>query len=89
MAKKQIKKLNRDDSPDILDKVLSLLNKELDNLAAQEALTSEDTKNVIAIAGAVSTIYKEYKLELKTLDQDLSKMSKQELMSLVRVDKAS
>lgn len=81
---KKIKKLNRDDCPDLLDKVLSLLNKEIDNLSFQESLSSEDTKNIIQIAGVITSIYKEYKLELKTFEQDLNKMSKTEIARLAK-----
>lgn len=76
--------MTREDAPDIVDKILSLLNKEVDNLSQKSALSSEDLKNVIAVAGVVTSIYKEYKLELRTLEQDIGKMTKAEISALVK-----
>jgi len=81
---KKIKRFTREDAPDLLDKILSLLNKEVDNLAAKESLSCEDTKNVIAITSAVTSVYKEYKEELKTLQKDLNSLSKTEIARLAK-----
>lgn len=81
---KKTKKLSREDIPDLLDKILSLLNKEVDNLSAKEELSSEDVKNVILIANTTTSVYKEFKEELKTLQKDLNSLSKTEIARLAK-----
>lgn len=80
----QLQQFTREDCPDLIDKILTLLNKEIDNLCNQASLTSEDLKNVNSVAGVVTSIYKEYKDELKTLQKDVNSLSKAEIARLAK-----
>lgn len=80
----QLQQFTREDCPDLIDKILTLLNKEIDCLCTKSSLTSEDLKNVNAVAGVVTSIYKEYKEELKTLEKDISKLSKAEIARIAK-----
>jgi len=84
MAK--VKKLNLEDIPNILEKAMSVINREMEILSGKESLTSEDAKNLIAYCSIASTIYKDYRAEVKAIEIDLRSKSREDIQSIVRAD---
>lgn len=85
MAKKK-KIIELEDIPLVLQKVATLIDKEIDSLSAKPSLTFEDSKNLIAYSSALSTIYKDYRAEAAAIQKDLKSMSKEEIMAIVKAE---
>ncbi len=85
MAKKK-KIIELEDIPLVLQKVASLIDREVESLSAKPSLTFEDSKNLIAYSSALSTIYKDYRAEVSAIQKNLKDMSKDEIMSIISAE---
>ena len=81
---KKTKKLSREDIPDILDDIITLFHRGLQDMKAQESISTADMKELKDISSAINTIYKDYREELKTLQKDLNALSKTEIQRLAK-----
>lgn len=84
MAKK--KKIDLEKIPLVLEKIASLVDREVDLLAAKDSLTIEEGKSIVAYATMLSGIYKEYKAEVKQIEQDLKTRSREDILAIVKAE---
>lgn len=84
--KKEITVLELEDIPSTLQKIVGLMDREIDSLSQKGSLTPEDSKNLISYAGALSTIYKDHRAEVLAIQKDLKTRSKEEIMAMISAD---
>ena len=84
MAKK--KKIDLEKIPLVLEKIVSLVDREIDLLGAKDSLTTEEGKSLVAYAGLLTTTYKDYRAEVKSIELSLKGMSKEDILTIAKVD---
>lgn len=87
MVKRKIKSMDLEDIPSLLQKIVSVMDREVDLLTQKDALTSEDVRNLVAYTGTLSDIYKNYRQEVLAIEKDLKSRSKEEILQLVKAEK--
>lgn len=87
MAKKiQPTLLELEDIPLTLQKIASLIDKEITVFTKKDSLSSEEAKNLIAYSGVLSTIYKDYRAEVLAIQKDLKSKTKEEILAMINAD---
>lgn len=73
--------------PEIQQKIIYLLNKQVDTFIAQASmLTADDLKSVLSIREALTSLYKDYRLEVLTIEKDLRARPQAELLELIKAE---
>lgn len=85
-AKKKKKSIELEDIPSTLQKITSLIDREIDTLGEKSSLSFEDSKNLIAYATALSNIYKDYRAEILSIQKDFKSKSKEEILAIINAD---
>lgn len=78
------KKIDLEKIPELLEKAAALIDREIKVMGDKEQLSSEDARNLIAYITALSSVYKEYRAEIKQIKEDLRGKTKEELMEMMR-----
>jgi len=89
MAKITKKHLELENIPLSLQKAVALMDREIDNLGAKEALTHEDAKNLIAYVSVLKDIYKEHRAEVIQIKKELKDIPKEELQRIFKIETMS
>ena len=87
MAKK--KKIDLDRIPTTLEKICALIDREIDVLTDKPSCTSEEAKNLIAYAGVLSALYKDYRAECLALSKDIKTKSKEDILAIIKAESIS
>jgi len=82
MAKR--KKLDLERIPETLEKIIAVIDREVDNLHQKEALSYDDSKNLISYASVLTSIYRDYRSEIKALKEEIKGKTKEELQELIK-----
>lgn len=85
MAKKK-KPIQLENIPSILEKVVTVIDREVDALSAKATLTDTESKSLIAYAQTLKEIYKDYRQEVMETKKELKSMSKEELQALIKAE---
>ncbi len=72
--------------PLILERAINVINKEITVLAAKQALDPEDSRNLIAYCGLLGTIYRDYRSEVKAIEQELRGRTKADVLAIAHAD---
>ncbi len=80
------KKIDLDKIPEVLEKIASLVDREVDILGAKPALTLEEGKSLVSYASLLSGMYKDYRAEVKQIEADLKGRTKEEVLAIVKAD---
>lgn len=80
------KKIDLENIPSILEKAMGLIQQQIDAMSKKDLLDTEDCKNLISFCNTASSIYKDYRAEVKQIEMELRGKSKQEILSLVKAD---
>ena len=83
---KRTKKMDLEKIPEIQNKVVTLVNREVDVLTEKDALTNEEAKNLIAYSAVLSTLYKEYRAEVVAIKKDLKELPKEQLQAIIKAE---
>lgn len=83
MAKR---KIDLDKIPELLEKITSIIDKDIDELSNQKSLTEDESKRVIAYANTLTTIYKDYRAQIIQIEKDLKVKSKEDIMSIIKAE---
>ena len=83
---KKAKKAELDTIPLLLEKTTGLINREIDLLMEKESLTADDSRMIIAYCQLLSTIYKDYRAEIKAIELDLKGRSKADILNIIKAD---
>jgi hypothetical protein len=84
MAKKAKKDLEK--IPLILEKVVALVDKEIDNFLLKDELTSEDARNVINYSSLLVGMYKDYRAECLQIKKELKELPKEDILKIVKAE---
>lgn len=80
------KKIEIDDIPIVLEKIINIINKQVDLLSKKEELDNEDNKNIIGYATLLTNIGKDYRVQIVEIQKDIKTMSKEKIMSIVKAE---
>lgn len=84
MVKKRLKKIQLDDIPEIVEKAVALIDREITILAEKEFLNLEESKNLVSYIGVLTNVQKDYRAEIKQIKEDMKGLSKETLMQMVK-----
>lgn len=82
--KKKPKTLDLEKIPEVLEKITLVIDQQVEILQEKAELTAEDCKNLIAYAGCLSAIYKDYRVQILEIRKELKDMPKDQIMSIVK-----
>ena len=94
---KKTKILSQDDCDSIIEKALFLIDKGIDQLSKKDTssdqdrskmLSSEDLKNLVLMLNCVQDVKKNRLAELKQMKQEVSSLTKSELLALTKIEAA-
>ena len=85
MAKR--KKIELENIPTLLKDIVSLMDLNIQFIAAKTELTNEDSRTIIALADALTKIYKDHRAEIAEIKKDLQGRSKEEILELINLEK--
>lgn len=78
------KKISLEKIPTLLERIVGLIDREIDQLSDKDSLSSEETKNLITYGTLLSGLYKDYRAEVLTIQKDLKSKSKEEILQIVK-----
>lgn len=84
MAKR--KKIELENIPLVLEKIVSVMDREVDTLANRSSLSDAESRNLIAYSQALTAIYKDYRQEVLAIEKDLKSKTKEEIMAIVKTE---
>lgn len=84
MAKR--KKIDLEKIPLVLEKIASLVDREVDLLGAKASLSLEESKSLVAYATMLTTIYKDYRAEVSAIEKDLKGRTKEDILAIVKAE---
>jgi hypothetical protein len=70
--------------PDVLKKIVGVINQEVDRLSSKQNLELDEAKLLISYFQTLTTGYKEYRAEVLAIQKDLRSKSQSEILSMVR-----
>ncbi len=88
---KRIVKITAEDIPQIQEKILTLINREIDLLFLPKEdrnseLTEADKDNLKDFSTLIKTIYVDYRAEVKALKLELKDLPKEDLLKIIKAD---
>lgn len=84
MAKR--KKIDLEKIPDTLEKIVAIMDREVENLAAKPSLSTEEAKVLIAYQTALTSTYRDYRADVKAIKEELKGKTKEELQQLIKAE---
>lgn len=84
MAKK--KSIDLEKIPTILQKAVSLIDRELDVLLSKPTLNTDESKILIAYTGTLSDLYKDYRQEVMAIKKELKELPKEDLQAIIKAE---
>lgn len=84
MARKR--KIDLEKIPELLQKAVTLMDRELDSLADKPQLSTDESKTLINYVQTLSALYKDYRQEVIQIKKELKEMPKDELMTLIKAE---
>jgi hypothetical protein len=80
------KKIDLEKIPELLERAVAVISKELDALADKSDLTADEARTLISYCGLLSNIYKEYRAEVKALELDLKTKNKEAILQIINTE---
>lgn len=91
MAKKtdQENKVDLERIPEVLEKIVAVVDREVEVLSSKDQLTDAESKNLIQYANTLTAIYKDYRAQILVIEKDLKSRSKEEILQIVKAEVAN
>lgn len=84
MAKR--KKIALENIPAIVEKVVAVIDREVDSLSAKATLTDAESKNLIAYTQLLCGVYKDYRAEVIEIKKELKGKTKEEIQEMIKAE---
>jgi hypothetical protein len=84
MAKR--KKIELENIPEVLEKIATLVNREVETFSTKPQLSIEESKILINYASVLSAIYKDYRAEVAVIEKDIKTLPKEEILKIVKAE---
>lgn len=81
------KKVELEKIPEVMEKIVAVIEREIDLFSIKDTgLTAEENRNLVSMAGTLSTIYKDYRAECIAIEKELKLHSKEDILKIVQVE---
>ncbi len=85
MARKK-KTISLEEIPLVQQKIISLIDSQVNSLSKKDDLTSDDCRNLIAFASTLQSIYKDHRAEVLEIKKELKSKSKDEILQIINAE---
>lgn len=80
------KKLDLEDIPIVLTKIVNIIDNQIDILKDKEDLDEADQRMILAYSTQLNVLYKDYRAEVLTIEKELKTKSKEDILNIVKAE---